>query len=185
MAVITCPECGGKVSTTAEVCPHCGWPIAKAIEAARQRLAERRASWPAPIDPSWTKRWEKRLLVWRIVFSIVPPVFFGLGILFSFLGGSAVAFAVPSYLLAALTFIKCLALLLLGEVKTREYDGYTVLVYKGMMNCLVVEGVVQTGGVIARYLGGRLPNGVEVRVGITAWHKTIKIDIGDEHTFRW
>lgn len=27
MALIDCPECGGKVSTKAENCPHCGYPI--------------------------------------------------------------------------------------------------------------------------------------------------------------
>lgn len=27
MALIKCPECGNKVSTSAETCPHCGYPI--------------------------------------------------------------------------------------------------------------------------------------------------------------
>ena len=27
MAVYDCPECGGTVSDTAEVCPHCGWRV--------------------------------------------------------------------------------------------------------------------------------------------------------------
>ena len=30
MALIKCPECGKKISTEAEVCPHCGFPAAKA-----------------------------------------------------------------------------------------------------------------------------------------------------------
>ena len=28
MALITCPECNGQVSDKADVCPHCGYPIA-------------------------------------------------------------------------------------------------------------------------------------------------------------
>jgi len=27
MALINCPECGGKISEFAEVCPHCGFPM--------------------------------------------------------------------------------------------------------------------------------------------------------------
>lgn len=29
MAIILCPECKGKVSDKADVCPHCGFPISK------------------------------------------------------------------------------------------------------------------------------------------------------------
>ena len=29
MALIKCPECGKDVSTSAETCPHCGYPINK------------------------------------------------------------------------------------------------------------------------------------------------------------
>ena len=29
MALIKCPECGKDVSTSAEACPHCGYPINK------------------------------------------------------------------------------------------------------------------------------------------------------------
>lgn len=29
MALITCPECGGKISDKAETCIHCGYPLKK------------------------------------------------------------------------------------------------------------------------------------------------------------
>ena len=29
MVLLTCPECGGKVSDQATSCPHCGYPISK------------------------------------------------------------------------------------------------------------------------------------------------------------
>lgn len=31
MALMTCPECNGKVSTEAAACPHCGYPIYKML----------------------------------------------------------------------------------------------------------------------------------------------------------
>lgn len=38
MALITCPECGKKVSDQAEACPGCGYPIPKYIEAQKQQI---------------------------------------------------------------------------------------------------------------------------------------------------
>ena len=32
MALIKCPECGGKVSSKANVCIHCGYPLKKKKE---------------------------------------------------------------------------------------------------------------------------------------------------------
>ena len=32
MALITCPECGGKISNKAETCIHCGYPFKKYTE---------------------------------------------------------------------------------------------------------------------------------------------------------
>lgn len=32
MALITCPECGGKISDKAEICIHCGYPLKKYTE---------------------------------------------------------------------------------------------------------------------------------------------------------
>ncbi len=29
MSLMKCPECGKEVSTSAEVCPHCGYPLKK------------------------------------------------------------------------------------------------------------------------------------------------------------
>ena len=29
MALIKCPECGKKISSEAEICPHCGYVISK------------------------------------------------------------------------------------------------------------------------------------------------------------
>lgn len=31
MALISCPECGGQLSSAAEACPHCGYPIRETV----------------------------------------------------------------------------------------------------------------------------------------------------------
>lgn len=38
MALINCPECGDKVSDTAETCPHCGYNIKKFIQNKREEI---------------------------------------------------------------------------------------------------------------------------------------------------
>ena len=40
MPTVKCPDCGGQVSTRAEVCPHCGRPIAALPGGRRVRTAE-------------------------------------------------------------------------------------------------------------------------------------------------
>ncbi|HIN49966.1 MAG TPA: hypothetical protein EYM78_04510, partial [Gemmatimonadetes bacterium] len=42
MAIKRCPECGGKVSSRAEACPHCGIDAAAAKAKAAQREVEKK-----------------------------------------------------------------------------------------------------------------------------------------------
>ena len=53
MALITCPECSGKVSDKAYSCPHCGFPMqGKAMpEAPRKATRKRRANGLGSIVP--------------------------------------------------------------------------------------------------------------------------------------
>ena len=72
MALINCPECGKQVSTAAQACPTCGFPVAETggptTGAAGQAptrdelLAEVRPSW-------WNYFWH-----WVFFFLIVPPM---------------------------------------------------------------------------------------------------------------
>lgn len=53
MALVTCNECGGKVSDKAESCPHCGCPIAVAAEThMASSAAPAIPSSPPPTSPS-------------------------------------------------------------------------------------------------------------------------------------
>ncbi len=55
MAIISCPECGGKVSTNAAACPHCGTPVeASKIAASSNSLAERLEREEATVAPLTT-----------------------------------------------------------------------------------------------------------------------------------
>ena len=50
MAMTNCPECGRSISTKALVCPHCGCPLPEDVDFRKP---------PAPIDPSWTERFDR------------------------------------------------------------------------------------------------------------------------------
>ena len=56
MALIKCPECGKEVSTAAETCPHCGYPINK-NEPVKEKQVE---NYPKPKDSSWINKWKKK-----------------------------------------------------------------------------------------------------------------------------
>jgi uncharacterized membrane protein YdbT with pleckstrin-like domain len=76
MALITCPECGKQVSTEAQACPACGYPIAEKL-AQTQAATSAEGSLPAThtqvlaeIRPSW---WG---FFWHLFFFwlIIPPI---------------------------------------------------------------------------------------------------------------
>ena len=46
MPLIDCPECGGKVSTAASVCPHCGYPMEAPQETGTHRIYARDSEFP-------------------------------------------------------------------------------------------------------------------------------------------
>ena len=64
--------------------------------------------------------------------------------------------------------------------RVRTYDGYTVLIYTGIVNnYLVIEGIVQDYG-RDRHMYGVLPNKKQVWIGISAWDGSVKMGIGDK-----
>lgn len=82
--------------------------------------------------------------------------------------------------LVFLAFVFWIASLLIVRVRARQYDGYTVLVYVGMKNILVIEDEIHDSGVFNRYLYGQLPNKKQVWVSISAWDGSVKMGIGKE-----
>lgn len=73
MPLIDCPECGKRVSTAAEACPNCGYPVsARAATAAEGRPAEPpqvpEADRPiAEVRPSWWGFFWHLVFCWLVV----------------------------------------------------------------------------------------------------------------------
>jgi hypothetical protein len=42
MPLIVCPDCSKKVSSSAKVCPNCGYPVAQNIGQSTRKLSQRR-----------------------------------------------------------------------------------------------------------------------------------------------
>lgn len=181
MALIKCPECGKEVSTEAEACPNCGYPI-KNNPAIKQEAKEK---CPDPINSSWIEFWKKRVTTTKIVWSIVAAINTVLLVLFAILlfNSYHMSFMVLTVIFAIIwTFVFAfwIAVLICVRVRIRQYDGYTVLVYSGFKNRLIVENEIQDSGIANRYLYGQLPNKKQVWVAISIWDGSVKMGIGSE-----
>jgi len=78
MALINCPECGKQVSTAANTCPHCGYPVAENLPEIQAKAATSPALDPttvlAEIRPSWWGFFWHLFFFWLIVPPIVAAV---------------------------------------------------------------------------------------------------------------
>lgn len=68
MPLINCPECGKQVSTAAQACPNCGFPVAERIPqpAAEEPLPASDAPL-AEVRPSWWRYFWHLVFAWLIV----------------------------------------------------------------------------------------------------------------------
>ncbi len=73
MALIDCPECSKQVSTAAQSCPHCGFPVADRVAQKREQSevapGARIDATLAEIRPSWWGYFWHLFFFWLIV----PP----------------------------------------------------------------------------------------------------------------
>lgn len=67
MPLIACPECGREVSTAAQTCPGCGYPVAGKPSASPDELL-------AEVRPSWWRYFWWLLFAWLIIPWIVAWV---------------------------------------------------------------------------------------------------------------
>lgn len=190
MALIKCPECGKEVSTVADTCPHCGYPI-KNNKQVKEKPLE---NYPRPKDSSWINKWKGKVTRGRWIWTIL--FFVSLLFVVLFVGLLNVDREVTSYGTYAKTvwmimvgiasnvafviFILWICALITLKVRARQYDGYTVLVFVGFKHYLVVEDVVQDSGIVNRFLYGQLPNKKQVWINISAWDGSVKMGIGKE-----
>jgi uncharacterized membrane protein YdbT with pleckstrin-like domain len=71
MSLIACPECGQQVSTAANACPACGYPVAQKPPTA---VAESPNELLAEVRPSWWRYFWWLLFAWLIIPFIVAWV---------------------------------------------------------------------------------------------------------------
>ncbi len=143
MAMTNCPECGQSISTKAVTCPHCGYPLP---ENAPFRTP------PAPIDPSWTARYDAKIhkrKVWHWVVFLLTLILFALFLylcLFdkrdTFIYIYRVSSETKEEWLALSCVFGALSVISLGfaigtSVRVRMYSetlrGYTVVAYTGLL----------------------------------------------------
>lgn len=68
MAITQCAECGGKASSRADACPHCGAPVRGAVEASN-----------AGANLTTTQSTSKRIKLLGLTGVVLTGVGFGLG----------------------------------------------------------------------------------------------------------
>ena len=189
MALIKCPECGKDVSTAAEICPHCGYPIRKLVDVVTEQtqnqdndyLEEPKATTkkraPKPIDPSWMTQWKNKPGTEKAVWSIFFIICIALLLIFIF-AGAYIAAAVFGFITFVI-FVCWIAALIGIKHKVVSEDGYNIVAVAGFIhNYLVIEDEVQDKG-LNRHLDGKLPNGKHVWADFAVWDNSIKISIDE------
>lgn len=182
MALIKCPECNKEVSTAATICPHCGYPINNS----------HKEDYPKPIDKSWTTKWKNKAKVTRrnwLIALLCSLVILGVFIILLCNDVEVTSSAryhktiwaiftgVMSFISVVLLIIWILSLALI-RIRLRQFDEYTILVYVGFKQYLVVEDKIQDSGITNRYLYGELPNKKQVWVSISAIDGSVKMGVG-------
>lgn len=198
MALIKCPECGKDVSTAAETCPHCGFPIKNKVKEPAEIIDT--TNYPKPKSSSWIEAWKgkakKTRIIWTLLFlaSVIglvisllllvndKQVVYDAYLDWTFYRTKPVhiVFSVIFGIATFITLVLWLTVLITVRVRARQYDGYTVLVYVSFKHLLIVENEIQDSGIVNRFLYGHLPNNKQVWVNISAWDGSVKMGIGKE-----
>ena len=181
MSLTKCPDCGHEVSTYAEICPNCGYPL-------KMKLAKEQGDYPEPLDDSWMNKWKdkpaKDKLVLTLVYllnlvAIVPFIVF----LFVFnetVPYWAIVGAIVFAFISIFTFSIWIAGFICLKSKSVNCDGYNVIAVAGIFhNYLIIEDEIKER-VHNRHLDGNLPNGKHVKADFAAWDSSIRISIKDE-----
>jgi hypothetical protein len=181
MSLIICPECGKEISSQAESCPHCGFPIKKIID----EVVKNPSNKSEPLkDTTWTAKWFKKasslkaslaqlwianlgiaIIMYIVCFTLKESV---KTILYLILGRIFIG-------LSGVIFIIFIVSLISTKVKRMKIDGYTIVVYATLINhILIIENkiVEKTSN---RTLNGKLPNGREIIVNIALPDSSIQI----------
>lgn len=206
MALIKCPECGREVSTSADACPHCGYSIVNNKVAVEKAIAEKTkevSSWSKPKDQAWIHWWEKKarnlkvkwcLILLACIVGVIISAYLLANdkeVIHNSWGDSYYSKPIYMYFTAIFSWLTVIPLsiwiasLIACRVTTRQYDGYTILLYNGFKRYLVVENIVQDSGVFNRYLSGFLPNKKQVWATLSVWDNSVKFEVGNAGTEKY
>lgn len=184
MALIKCPECGQDVSTAAETCPHCGYPLKNKKQ--KQEILE---DYPKPLDDSWMDKWKNKptkdkwtlTIVYFInLLLILLFVLFGLGLNDSEFPVFAIVGIVVFGFASIVTFAFWIAGFICIKYKTINCDGYNAIAVAGVFNnYLIIENKIFEKG-HNRHLDGNLPNGKHVKADFAFWDSSIRLSISEE-----
>jgi len=140
MALVKCPECGGNVSTAADVCPHCGFPLWKNKENDYENISaeetkpakQEKPDLSEPKSDEWVNELSGKKST--IIAGWIVSMLFGL--LFGAIGlvTSAAAISVIGFMIAFFSLITILSAALGINMITKKVDGYTIAVYSGFFS---------------------------------------------------
>lgn len=199
MSLIKCPECGKEISSMAESCPHCGYPIRKSQNSENnsaanpfsnnksyqdnpfdkpkqtQRRSSGTCSIPSSSLPQWTKKWTSKRKIIRTIwfFADLITVFF---FFFTYLSTRIFAFFIITIVFVILFAIPAgLARSIRTEVQ--KSDDHVIVVHSSFYKYLVVDEEILSK-TTSKTLEGYLPDGRKVIAVIPSSRKQpIKIEV--------
>ena len=193
MALIKCPECNGKVSSFAIICPHCGFPMHKYNEIDKEdinkdyleekvlnnseqidennsntdHIEKNDTDNDKQVDKDWIKKWKRKKTFLCILWGSLFLIFEGIAI--------SISQELPITIISFFCFIVSLIRI---KVRIKTVDEHKILLYRGVIkNYLLIDNVLQDKNANNKSLNAILPNGRKVSA-ITKSFK-IKIEIFD------
>jgi hypothetical protein len=174
MALIKCPECGNEVSSIADTCPKCGYPVKKYLNFISQEIIENKDEFPEPISDEWVQKFY-RIKKENCVFCFVCfMIFFVAFIILLTLDVLSLLF-ITTIIMA---FFACVfGYSLFAKIRIRKEDGYTILVYSFFKRYLYIEDELVDSSLTNRTLYGELPNKKRVIVTFALEDGSVRIGI--------
>lgn len=185
MSLIKCPECNHEVSTEAELCPNCGYPIKE-----KQKVKDNNVILEnEPIflvdhrkkNNEWIKKYLKRkyyygfgMIIIGLILMIVSIIMYVTGLNSNIYNDFYFLFA--SFLLPFGFILALCSLFPFLCIKTiyKNIDGYLVLVYQNLLNIkVIVDGKIKRKST-NNFIDFKLPNGRPVEVVIERFSTYIR-----------
>ena len=205
MSLIKCPECGKEISSMAETCPHCGYPIHKnpsTNSSNNNPFSNNSSSYQSepPVEnkqpqrrgglgrsnpvfntkansfPAWTKKWERRGKNIRAI-CITIDILLTIPFLFLYLYTHNYVFLIVLVVVTVILFIPA-AFVRSIRTEIRQSGGNVILVHSAFFKYLVVDEEILCK-TTSKTLSGYLPDGKRVTAVISGRRKPVKIEIDD------